>query len=561
LVLNRDSLLSIKNILSEFEIISGLCCNYDKTALLPINPISEQEQAWVTEAGFSIVDRIKLLGADICSDVERVVENFESIIEKIRSQILYWSRFKLSLPGRISTAKTFIMSQLNYLGCIFTPTEEQLSTCQELMNNFIRKNIKISDCRIYLPPEMGGLGFFNISEFLDAQRSTWLLRAKKNCIDNWRYDLHTLAPNHDPLLLRTSDVNQILHPVLHGIVSSYVKFHDAFSGYGKNYKQSVIFENQQFLDTDTGNKIDRRFFGHQTYLLSSAYIRSLSYDRCHNALGFKTLLDFRNEGLHLNLAQWMRLRNVCSNARRLAARRFTNVNACFRIDYFCRVWKKGGKKIRKFFSADREDKYDILNSRCFTTFCNLTNIDANNVPMTIIPSWACSWNTFSFTNDFKNFIFYLRYNQLPLNNRLSSYKSDVNPGCTFCILMNIVPAPRDSLSHCFLHCNTVGSWLDSLLSLTNFDLDRRTSQFKLLYWFGLYRPESMTTTRNVVFNLFFDTFKYIVFKNRLRKRIPNVESLIAEIKFTLFWVCKTNKKIKASCENTTELANFFQALG
>jgi hypothetical protein len=49
-----------------------------------------------------------------------------------------------------------------------------------MINNIIRKNIRISDEGIYLSPTKGGLGFYNISEFLDAQRSMWLLRAKKS---------------------------------------------------------------------------------------------------------------------------------------------------------------------------------------------------------------------------------------------------------------------------------------------------------------------------------------------------------------------------------------------
>jgi hypothetical protein len=72
-----------------------------------------------------------------------------------------------------------MVSQINYLGSVFSPSETQRTEMQNLLNNFIKKNLKISDERVYLAPEKGGLGFFNLKDFLGAQKCTWLLRAKK----------------------------------------------------------------------------------------------------------------------------------------------------------------------------------------------------------------------------------------------------------------------------------------------------------------------------------------------------------------------------------------------
>jgi hypothetical protein len=119
----------------------------------------------VEESGFSNVSSVKLLGIKITNDIEQLVANFDPIITKITSLISYWSRFRLSLPGRITIAKTFLISQINYLGSIFLPSEDQLNNMQALINNFIRKNLQISEERLHLPVECGGLGFFNIKNF------------------------------------------------------------------------------------------------------------------------------------------------------------------------------------------------------------------------------------------------------------------------------------------------------------------------------------------------------------------------------------------------------------
>jgi hypothetical protein len=98
-LINRQSLLTIKAILSQLEEISGLHCNFDKTALMPIFPVTDSEREWINEAGFIITNKIKLLGAEISPDFDDFGINFDKILEKIQAQCNYWSRFKLSLPG------------------------------------------------------------------------------------------------------------------------------------------------------------------------------------------------------------------------------------------------------------------------------------------------------------------------------------------------------------------------------------------------------------------------------------------------------------------------------
>jgi hypothetical protein len=88
--------------------------------------------------------------------------------EKILKQISFWSRFRLTLPGRISIAKTFMISLLNYLGCVFQPDDNTLNNIQRVINHFVKKNLNISDTRLYLPQEHGGVGFFLYKGIFDC---------------------------------------------------------------------------------------------------------------------------------------------------------------------------------------------------------------------------------------------------------------------------------------------------------------------------------------------------------------------------------------------------------
>ena len=100
-----ESLRKIKITLSDFANISGLKYNYKKTKILriAIAPISDE----FFVLGFEWVDKIKVLGVEISNDLEKITENFIGAKNKIDSMVKFWSKFNLSLPGRINIIKTF----------------------------------------------------------------------------------------------------------------------------------------------------------------------------------------------------------------------------------------------------------------------------------------------------------------------------------------------------------------------------------------------------------------------------------------------------------------------
>ena len=132
---------------------------------------------------------------------------YGGITAKIRNLILFWERVKLTLPGRITIMKTCLISQLNYIGCFLPAPEAALVQLQRLIDGFVKKNLPVAADRLYLPPELGGLGIFKLDTFLQAQHCSWVSRAAKLPIDNWRFDLRAAAPNRNILLIRPCDLN------------------------------------------------------------------------------------------------------------------------------------------------------------------------------------------------------------------------------------------------------------------------------------------------------------------------------------------------------------------
>jgi hypothetical protein len=556
-MLGKLPITTIKNILNDFAAFSGLHCNFDKTCLMPINPINQQEEEWALEAGFTVVNSIKLLGADISTDYSEINGNFVRIKNKIVNLINFWSRFRLTLPGRVTIAKTFLISQLNYLGSVFVPDNNMLQEIQSLINNFIRKNIRISDERIYLSPKLGGIGFFNISEFLGAQRATWLLKAKKKCIDNWRYDLRLLAPNNDVLLCRLRDVCQRSHPVLYGIVSAYVEFYHSFSKEGKNFWDAQIFENDIFRDTETNYMLTDQFFGREIYNNNVNCLRELTYRQCVSERGFKTLHEFRAMNLRLNLATWMRLRNALLRGGR------ANVpppTIGVSIHSYCTRWRKGSKYMRKVIRRVKEINVHAFESRCFITYSRLVRTTLD--PDWDIGDWYSSWSINALPNDFRMFMFNSRNNSLPLNNRVNAYIEEVDPSCTFCRMLGALPAPRDSLIHCFLECPYTNMLLNNFLAQIGMGgTDLASIDFRLLYWYGKFVNVPTTSLNKILMIAIFDCFRFLLFKGRQRKRVLTFRVFMDELIFFVKFICRFNRTLKNAFQSGLSGTILARAIG
>jgi hypothetical protein len=122
-ILERESLHTVKNILTDFARISGLECNFDKSFVMPTFDPDPDDIRLITELGFTHSDKIKLLGVEIVKNLDNTDIIFENIKTKIVNLVAYWERFRLSIPGIITVAKTFLVSQLNYAGSFLRPSE------------------------------------------------------------------------------------------------------------------------------------------------------------------------------------------------------------------------------------------------------------------------------------------------------------------------------------------------------------------------------------------------------------------------------------------------------
>ena len=278
--LNTDNLNVIISILTEFEEISGLGCNLEKTSLMPVGVIEPLPQE-ILDLGLSINTEITLLGAKIKSNGLCFDENGGIILEKVRKQVNFWRRFNLSLPGRISISKTFLYSQINYLGCFLPLGDENLNRLSEEIERFVRGNLKIGKQKIYDDVSNGGLGMFKVRDYLSAQCCAWIKRSS-NLDELWKHELNFFS-NGSVFNLRKKNFDARKNPILHHIAGCFEKFIFKFTAIRENFMKMWIFENPSLVfDQNMPNFLNRDFFTEPYFEQNKQAICNITMDKILN---------------------------------------------------------------------------------------------------------------------------------------------------------------------------------------------------------------------------------------------------------------------------------------
>jgi hypothetical protein len=145
---NIGSLQALKDICTEFSSFSGLQSNAEKTTLLKIGTVANLTEE-ILQLGFNVTDKVKLLGMDIDRTLSSLNNFFDDVAVKITQMIEHWERFYLTLPGRISICKTFMISQIGYLGSIIMPSDVQIKRLQDLLDKFCLGTLRLAKKRLY----------------------------------------------------------------------------------------------------------------------------------------------------------------------------------------------------------------------------------------------------------------------------------------------------------------------------------------------------------------------------------------------------------------------------
>jgi len=537
-----NSLSALKNVLDEFALFSGLKCNTEKTVLMQVGnkPAITEE---IRSLGFVFSDSIHILGMDIDSELVLLDENFEKTISSLKKSIEFWNRFHLTLPGRINVIKSLLMSQVIYLGSFIMPSPEKLKKIQDLLDNFALGKLNFAKNRISLPREQGGMGLFNVENFLMAQQAGWIFKAEKSSRDNWRAKLRQLCYNN--VLCAGPDlISKNANPILHNLSISYERIRISHDSLHSNFTAASIINHKLFF-RGPGDKLT---LDHMYLETSESNLKILSRIPAHeffNVNGIKTRIELNmDSGANLSIETYVKLASCLNHfVRRMRPNNRNNGSSMSISENFLHL-KRPGKKIRESITKKRRTELDVSKSRTVTSFCTITQtVSPTN---DIVGTWLGLWNTGGISNRIKTFLFKFYNNLLGLNTRVSHFVATQSRACTFCDGHGITVPPDEKFNHLFMECPTTFDWHCQFLGkyfphLIYMDAQQRRSFF---FWGRL--PGEGTVNKFLVLSVLI--FQWCVWEEKLRKKTPSfytIDNIFAEHIFTL---TSMNRKIYSSAE-------------
>jgi len=242
--------------------------------------------------------------------------SWNKITGKIQGQISRWRRFTLSLPGRINIAKSMLYSQINYLSCFLPVPVQYIDQWKSLIEGFVLGNERVAEKRLYLSAEEGGMGLFELKNFIHSQKIAWVPRAK-NLDEIWKVRLF-LAGSGCLTNLRCCFLDKNATPILFEIAKSYEIFLSGYTKHNENFWCRKILENQAlFLRLREKLPLKVNFFEPDFFHANKIKIQKLTVqDFFLTKDSYKNLDAFNTStGLNLNRDKFDNLKKLASNAK------------------------------------------------------------------------------------------------------------------------------------------------------------------------------------------------------------------------------------------------------
>merc|ERR1711936_753355 len=134
------------------------------------------------------VDSFTVLGITIDNRLKYLQDNCQTIYEKVDKKIGTWIRYGLTFQGRITVAKTLLLSQYTYIATILDSNNKKLTDkIQTQINLFVYQN-KVGvknhqNPKNWVPEDIyhggkpiGGFRMIKISDFFQSLRLAWVRR-------------------------------------------------------------------------------------------------------------------------------------------------------------------------------------------------------------------------------------------------------------------------------------------------------------------------------------------------------------------------------------------------
>ena len=177
-VKDSDSAKYAIDVVKEFGCRSGLQLNIDKCDFMWLGG---RKQSKESICGREPVSRMKILGVWFSAIENCDNLNLEVAGSKIKRTVENWARRDLTIKGKITVAKSLLVSQLVYLMTTNRIEEKSLAKIQSHIMKFVWRGRppKVARKTIIMPIESGGLALPDVMASYRANRIAWIRRLAK----------------------------------------------------------------------------------------------------------------------------------------------------------------------------------------------------------------------------------------------------------------------------------------------------------------------------------------------------------------------------------------------
>jgi exonuclease III len=558
--LNPVAIEFIKEALGQFADISGLKCNVDKSQIM-LTGFEGPVPDYVLQSGFMVSDKLKILGFEITKNFRDLESNFQGALQKIRSLVTFWSRFRLSLSGRINVAKTLMLSQISYHGSIIQMSVDTVSEFNEIINAFIHGKLKIAKNLTAAPIRKGGLGFIDLKNFIYSLQCSWIKRSINSSIDVWRQEIN-LITGDTPSIMSPDIVPLDNNPLLYGFAIAFNEFKRCYLSRNDNFLTSKIWGNPNVLiDRRTKIPVSNNFWVDSLALGPDPVppppalpvpAPMLNLHQIPVNLKNLVIADFLNiEGnfkprLELNA---LLDREIDRERYELLKKTITgsiSVNNRSRIDtgtadpasidLFMSRFKKGSRPFRKIFEQYNSRKLKCNSLTKTKTFFRLIGCDIFEEKM--LEEFNSEWGANYYPPKIKDFIFKFRNNLLGINTRVAHFNANIDRSCTFCRITNQNILHEETFVHLFFECSVTKKVLNSFVRKFLFDNLTTDDKYKKFVFTGMNGETDNIDNR--LLRALSVHFNFYIWECKLQKKQPVAESLYNDIFFYIENMRKAN---------------------
>ena len=435
--MDLNTLSTIKVILHDFGKLSGLCCNIEKTVLIPVG-ITEPISNEIIALGFEIKEKATILGMEISNNMMDFGGCAKKIAEKIKKEANWWNRFNLSLPGRINIAKSMLYSQVNYLGSFLPFTKEQINEFSIPIENFVNGNLRISKQRLYTSIKNGGLGLTKMGDFLNFQKCGWTSLIK-SYDEKWKIDFLNGSKNNISQA-RGSDFPN--NRILQAFAIALTSLRDSHMKQNQNYKDALIFNNnclplshrpQTLIEENLFPEPQAKSITVRELLINNAFITK---ENLAILCGTMLTNDLYKK-LKKAVTSW--ITKFKNDSAQQTSEKFVT---------FFNKFKRGSKIFKNCLTPVNEDYVPHNIVKYSKTTDSVIQIKQSIGLNTL-------WTENHFDNSTKSFIFKLHNNSLGYNLMVSKFVRGHSPLCTFCSINRNPEDERETPLHLFFQCEMV----------------------------------------------------------------------------------------------------------